>query len=370
MIPLSEPLFQGNEWKYLQECLDSGWVSAAGPLTSKLEAQVSKSLSAPEVVAVSSGTAALHLALLAAGVLSGDLVFVSDYSFIASANVIRYVGADPIFMETDPFTWQANPQAIEEWLIQNCENRDTHCIHKSSGKRIQAMILVHAFGQAADVQAFQTLASSWGFHLIEDAAGAIGTQLKGKYAGSLAEMGCISLNGNKLLTAGGGGLVVCQNPEKGNYIRHLSRQAKEEGTNYQHTEIGYNYRLPDLMAALALAQFEVLEEYLARKKSIATRYFEAFPEFEWQRAIPDSQPNYWMIAFRVKHKEALISKLQAQGIQAKEGWYPLHLQKPFRGSLFAGNPQLSKDIYNEVLCLPSSVGMSQEELEFVVEMVK
>ena len=124
------------------------------------------------------------------------------------------------------------------------------------------------------------------------------------------------------------------------------------------------------MAALALAQIEVLEEYLARKKSIAIHYFEAFPEFEWQRAIPDSKPNYWMIAFRTKHKEALISKLQVQGIQAKEGWYPLHLQKPFQGSLFAGNPQFSKDIYNEVLCLPSSVGMSQEELEFVVGMMQ
>lgn len=369
MIPLSEPLFQGNEWKYLQECLDSGWVSAAGPLTSKLEAHISKRLNSREVIAVSSGTSALHLSLLAAGVSFGDLVLVSDYSFIASANVIRYVGADPIFMEVHPDTWQANPIALEEWLEAHCRMQDQHCIHIPSGRKISAMILVHAYGQMADIYAFQKIAHQWGIRMIEDAAGAIGSRLKGEHAGRIAEFGSISLNGNKLITAGGGGLVLCQNSEKGNYIRHISRQAKAEGTTYQHTEVGYNYRLPDLMAALALAQFEVLNEYLVRKKSIAIRYFEAFPEFDWQQIIPDSDSNYWMIAFRTKHKEAMISKLQAQGIQAKEGWYPLHLQTPFQGCLFAGNPKFSKEIYNEVVCLPSSVGLKESEIETVGKIV-
>jgi len=369
MIPLSEPLFQGNEWKYLQDCLDSGWISAAGPLTAKLEQAFSQHFQAPDAVAVSSGTAALHLALKAAEVQAGDLVLVSDYSFIASANAIRYCGADPVFMETDPETWQANAEAVAEWLTQHCEKRKEACFHVESGKRIQALVLVHAYGQLADAFRFKEISQAWGIRMIEDAAGAIGSLLQGKSAGTIAEFGCISLNGNKLITAGGGGIVFCQNAEAGTYIRHLSRQAKEEGLEYQHDELGYNYRLPDLMAAIALAQFEVLNDYIARKQSIYQQYQQALPKCNWQKLIPNSEPNHWMIAFRAIHKDALLKHLMQQGIQARAGWYPLHLQKPYQHCLFAGNPQHTIDIYNQVICLPYSVGLKESEIETVGKIV-
>lgn len=370
MIPLSEPLFEGNEWKYLKACLDSGWISAAGPLTSQLEKRFSHLLKTEGMVALASGTAALHLALKASHVQEGDLVLVSDYSFIASANVIRYCGADPIFMETHPETWQADPLALSNWLDRHASRQDNTCYHLESGRKIAAMIVVHAYGFPADVMAFSDISNTWNIPWIEDAAGAIGSKIHDQEVGTFAPFGAYSLNGNKILTAGGGGLLACKSKHDETYIRHISRQAKTEGAHYIHDEAGYNYRLPDIMAAVALAQSERLEAFLSRKQEIALQYRHSLPHLHWQKHGPESAPNYWMLAFRTPQKTRILHHLIEQGIQAKEGWYPLHLQPPYRGSLFAGNPANTIDIYNQVVCLPSSVGLKAEELEQVISAIK
>lgn len=357
MIPLSEPSFEGHEWKYLKACLDSGWVSAAGPLSEQLERVIQEQTGAGAAVAVASGTAALHLSLLAAGVMPGDLVLVSDYSFIASANVIRYCQADPVFMEVDPHTWQANPDAVAEWLETECHLTDLGCYHQKSGRKVSACILVHAMGRPADTHRMLEVLHPRGIVLIEDAAGALGSRIGNQQVGTLADFGTISLNGNKIITAGGGGIVLCRDAAQARVLHHLSRQAKVAGTAYRHDAVGYNYRLPDLMAALALAQLEQLPEFLRRKQALMEAYRATLPEVQWQEDLDDTTPNSWMIAFRTPHRQALLQHLHQAGIQAGEGWYPLHAQPPYQNSLFAGDPAPGLLLGREVVCLPASVGM-------------
>jgi len=367
MIPLSEPEFKGNEWQKLKACLDSGWVSAAGPLSQILEQEAKAYTGAGDVVAVSSGTAALHLALIATGVQAGDLVLVSDLSFIASANVIRYCSAEPVFMETDSFSWQTNVHSTEEWLQKNAKVTEAGAIHKGSGKRISACVLVHAFGSPGNLRDFLPLLKSYAIPLIEDAAGALGSRLDSMALGTRGDFGIISLNGNKIITSGGGGLVYCKNPEDGKKIRHISRQAKVEGSAYLHDAPGYNYRLPDILAALALAQWEQLDAFLLRKQRIHLRYREALSAFTWAKEISGSQPNYWQNVCRVSDPKKFIEHLHSKGISASEIWLPLSRQPLFKQAMHIGTGAVAQEIHASSLCLPGSVGLRESEQEFIIE---
>lgn len=369
MIPLSEPHFYGNEWKYLKDCLDSGWISAAGPLSTQLEKEFRNICHSPEAVVVSSGTAALHLSLITCGVTPGDLVLVSDYSFIASANVIRYCGADPVFMETSLHTWQADAGAVSEWLKKETISDSGSCVHIASGKKIPAMILVHALGNMADAIRFQQICDTHKISLIEDAAGALGAKIQEKSAGTTGRMGTFSLNGNKIITAGGGGVVLCKNKADADYIRHISRQAKSSTTSYVHDAIGYNYRMPDIMAALALAQLEQLPGFLKRKKEIHTLYRQELPQYIWPEILPGSEPNYWMNACRVKNKTKTLRMLNDAGILAGEFWKPLHTQAIFNSALSAGNLSHTTQIHTECISLPGSVSLKPEDQASIIHLL-
>lgn len=369
-IPLSEPVFSEREMRYVQECIQSGWVSSAGPKTEALEDAVKAFTGSGDVVAVNSGTSALHLALLGAGVSASDLVLVSGMSFIASANVVRYCNAEPVFVDIDPFTWQADLNVTLKWLDGQCVFREGLTYHITSGKCIRAMILVHAFGFPAPALAFQHAFQARGIELIEDAAGAMGTRLEGIHVGTLGRFGCISLNGNKIITAGSGGLILCKNAQDGARLRHLSRQAKQANTAYTHDAIGYNYRMPDICAALALAQFEQLDSFLILKHRIMTTYRTALPELQWQVFDQGCSPNAWLNVCLVPDRDLWIQTLQEEKISAGEVWLPLNMQQMYHTNLSIQGCKNAVDIYRNAISIPGSVSLSSEQLDRIIKIMR
>jgi len=370
MIPLSEPSFSDTEWKYVQQAIVSGWVSSAGPKTEALESAVSNYTGAADVVAVNSGTAALHLSLLGAGVMPGDSVLVSDVSFIASANVVRYCNATPIFMDIDPVSWQADPELCNSWLQNNCVYQNGNTIHKASGSIIRAMILVHAFGFPAPAHAFELMLQGRNISLIEDAAGAMGTRLQGAHVGTFGRWGCISLNGNKIITAGSGGLILCKNASDATYLRHLSRQAKIPNSAYSHDLIGYNYRMPDICAALALAQFERLDDFIQKKQNIMNIYRNELGALQWQDYAQSDAPNAWLNVCKVPLRDTWIQTLHAHNISASEVWMPLHAQPQFKQAICIGNGNAARDLYTHALSIPGSVTLTLPQQMKIVKILR
>jgi perosamine synthetase len=370
LIPLSEPFFSERELQHVQECILSGWVSSAGPKTEALEDAVKAYTGSGDVVAVNSGTSALHLALLGAGVSTSDLVLVSGMSFIASANVVRYCNAEPVFVDIDPFTWQTDPNVTLKWLDDQCVFRGGLTYHISSGKCIRAMILVHAFGFPAPAVAFQSALQARGIELVEDAAGAMGTRMGGIHVGTLGRFGCISLNGNKIITAGSGGLILCRDAQDGARLRHLSRQAKQPGTAYTHDALGYNYRMPDICAALALAQLEQLETFLIQKRKIMQTYRSALPELQWQEFDQGCSPNAWLNVCMVPDRDAWIHTLRNENISASEVWMPLDIQPIYNDSLSIHECKNALDVYRNAISIPGSVSLSLIQQDKIIKILK
>lgn len=272
MIPLSVPNFEGNEAKYVLDAVSQGWVSTGGAYVTKLEQSVSSFLCVENAVACQSGTAALHLSLLEAGVENGDLVIAPTLTFIAAINPIRYCCADPVFIDCDDRLC-IDPFKIRTFIENECEIRDNVLIHRESKRKVRAIVVVHVFGNMADMEPIMDVAEKYRLKVIEDATEALGTRYidgkyKGKFAGTIGDFGAYSFNGNKIITTGGGGMVVARNKEKLEHIRYLSTQAKDDQEYYIHNEVGYNYRMTNIQAAIGVAQMEKLPEFIERKKEI------------------------------------------------------------------------------------------------------
>ncbi|MBI3011689.1 MAG: LegC family aminotransferase [Candidatus Omnitrophica bacterium] len=390
-IPLSEPHLAGNEWRYLKECLDSGWISSAGPFVERFEqaftTYIRDGRPGTPAVGVVNGTAGLHVALRAALVQPDDEVLVPTLTFIAPVNAIRYCQAHPVFIDADPLTWQIDVKQVEAFLERECEVRPDvpgpgvstkTCWNKRTKRCVRAIIPVHLLGLACDMEPLMALARRYHLRVVEDACEAIGVRYGPFHVGTRGHLGVFSFNGNKTLTCGGGGMVVARKPYA-DYVRYLTTQARDGSREYYHQEIGYNYRLTNLHAAIGLAQLEQAERLLARKRAIAAAYEQALRDVDGitlMPAPPHTEPGYWLYTIllregtTVAQRNAVLDRLAAEDIEARPLWQPIHTQPPYQGCQRAGSMTVANDVYERAVSLPSSVGLNMVELERCVEVVR
>ena len=377
MIPLSVPEIGGNEWEYIKECLDTNWVSSAGSFVDRFEDMVAERVGARYAVATVNGTAALHIALLVAGIEPDDEVVVSSVTFIAPANAIRYVGAWPVFMDAEPDYWQMDTEKLKSFLERGCEWKNGVLRNLATGRRVRAILPVHILGHPCDMDLVLELAAKYELIVVEDASESLGAQYNGRMVGHLGDVACFSFNGNKLITTGGGGMIVTDNEEWATRTKYLTTQAKDDPVEYIHGEIGYNFRLTNILAALGVAQMEQLDKFLEKKRDIARRYDELLAEVPGiipMAEAPWASSAFWLYTVRVDENRYgsdsrdLLAVLQQQGVQTRPLWEPLHLSIPHKTSQ-AWDVQVADLLYTQCLSLPCSVGLSEEEQERVIRLV-
>lgn len=381
-IPLSIPNFEGNEQKYVNDAVAQGWVSTGGAYITKLEESLEQYLGVPQVAACQSGTAALHLALVECGVMPGDMVIVPTLTFIAAVNPVRYQFAEPVFMDCDDSLCMG-PVKLKKFCDTECELQDDKCIHKASGKQVKAVVVVHVFGNLADMESIMEIAEQYHLKVIEDATEALGThytqgKYNGKYAGTIGDFGAYSFNGNKIITTGGGGAVTGRNAAEVEHIRYLSTQAKDDVHYYIHHEIGYNYRMTNVQAAIGVAQLEELDEFIKRKNNNYNLYKELLADFQWGRLLTfreGTRSNCWFYAlelFNIKSQDGLhriISELQEKGVQTRAIWGLIHQQRPYQMSE-AFEVEKAEKFSQCIINLPCSTQITAEEIEYVAALVK
>jgi perosamine synthetase len=376
-VPLCVPEIGGNEWRYVKECLDTGWVSSVGSYVDRFEGELARAVGSRFAVATTSGTAALHTALLVAGVERDDEVLVSTLTFIAPANAIRYVGAWPVFIDAEPTTWQMDPQRAVEFLERGCDWREGALYNRATGRRVRAVIPVHILGHPVEMTPLLEAARKFGLAVIEDATESLGSRYRGTQTGHLGDVACFSFNGNKLLTTGGGGMLVTDNETWARRARHLTTQAKDDPIEYVHGEVGFNYRLTNVQAAMGVAQLERLEEFLDRKRRIAEGYAEALasvPGITLMREASWADSAWWMYTVLIdearygRDSRALLKALEADAIQTRPLWQPLHLSRAHEGAFHGGCP-VAERLNREALSLPCSVGLSEADQRRVCERI-
>jgi len=369
-IPLCIPEIRGNEWKYIKECLDTNWVSPVGPFVDRFEQELAAYVGTKHAVATVNGTAALHVALLVAGVQADDEVLVSTLTFIAPANAIRYVGAWPVFVDAEPDCWQMDPRKVVNFLEKECQWRDGSLHNKTSGRRVRAILPVHILGHPCDMDPIMEIARKFQLQVIEDATESLGAKYKGRMVGHLGDIGCFSFNGNKIITTGSGGMIVTDNEAWATKARYLSTQAKDDPLEYVHKEIGYNYRLTNIQAAMGVAQLETLEDHIAAKRRIAETYTQAFedvPELSPMREAEWASSTFWMYTVLVNEIEngmdsrALLRHLGELGIQTRPLWQPMHLSQAHQDGVVPDCP-VADSLNRDAISLPCSVGIEGGDL--------
>lgn len=376
-VPLSEPCFGGREWEFVKNCLDSGWVSSAGSYVTEFEAAVAARCGTKHAVATVNGTAALHIALLLAGVKADEEVLLPTLTFVATANAVRYLGAWPVLIDCEPRHWQMNPELVAGFLRQSCQRRDGNWFNNRTGRRVAAILPVHVLGHPCDVEALGCLSSEYELPLVEDATESLGSDFEGRGTGSFGLVGCFSFNGNKILTTGAGGMLVTDEDSLAERARHLTTQAKSDREEYIHDEVGYNYRLTNVLAAIGCAQMERLDDFLFRKAEIASRYrrgLAGVDEIAWQDASPRVKPNNWLPTLRIHGRRAaervreLRRDLATNGIQSRHLWQPMHASPAHRDS-FAVGGEVALELYETSLSLPSSVTLTETQQTAVIQKI-
>ena len=379
-ISLSVPNLKGNELKYVTTAVETEWVSTGGPYVNDFESKIAEYVRAKGAVSCQNGTSGIHTALLVAGVTKEDAVIVPTLTFIAAVNPVRYIGAYPVFMDCDDSLCM-DPNKLKRYCEQECEFSDGSLWDKKSGKHVKALIVVHVFGNMADMESILAVAKKYNLVLIEDATEAIGTyytegKLKGKYAGTIGDIGIYSFNGNKIITTGGGGMIVSDNQEYLEHAKHLTTQAKSDELYYTHDEIGYNYRMTNLQAALGLAQLEQLEEFIRIKKGNYVHYAELIEAVEGLKLLPFREgvrSNHWFYALYCDgerfDRDRMITYLAENKIQSRPIWGLIHEQKPYEGS-FAYRIEKAKEYWRHIVNIPCSTGLVVEDIDRVVNVIQ
>jgi dTDP-4-amino-4,6-dideoxygalactose transaminase len=370
-IPLAVPRLVGNELSYLQQCIATNFVSSTGGFVDRFEEEFAKAVRAPRAVACTSGTAALHVALRLAGSGPGKLVAVSTFTFIASANAISYTGAEPLLIDSEASTWNMDTQLLHNEITKRAK----------TGRAIPDIIeVVHILGHPADFEPLLDLQQRFGVSIVEDAAEALGAtyasgDLAGKHVGTIGDFGCYSFNGNKIITTGGGGMLVAKDEADVATAKHLTVQAKVPGTDYLHDEIGYNYRLTNTSAAIGVAQLEQLDEFVATKRQIAQWYRDRLQSLpvEFPPSERWAKPTHWLFSILlhadVADRDHVVAGLRSAGIQARPLWPPLGLQGPYRSAETIGG-EVAKDLYDRGVSLPCSVGITEDEVDRVCDTLR
>jgi len=378
-IPLSVPNLKGNELKYVSEAISTEWVSTAGKYVNQFESMISSYLGVENAVSCQNGTSGLHLALLALNVNNSHEVIVPTLTFIAAVNPVKYVGANPIFMDCDDSLCM-DPLKLEKFFNTQCQFIDGKTYNKESGKHIPALIVVHVFGNMADMERIVYLANKFKIQIIEDATEALGTKyisgrFVGRFAGTIGDIGVFSFNGNKIITTGGGGMVVSNSKENLNKIRHLSTQAKSDELYFLHDEIGFNYRMTNLQAALGIAQLEQLETFIKIKEKNYTtykNYFVANTRYDLLSFRDDIRPNYWFYSLTRNDKKIdlknFIESMQTMNTQVRPIWGLIHMQKPY---LNCQSFEIVKacDYVEKIINIPCSSNLTTDDVELVIQRV-
>ncbi|WP_370511195.1 DegT/DnrJ/EryC1/StrS family aminotransferase [Paenibacillus odorifer] len=357
----------GNEMKYIQEAFDTNWIAPLGTNVDKFEEELCEYVGVDHGLALSSGTAGIHLALKYFGVGPGDYVFCSDLTFAGSCNPILYQYANPVFIDSEPETWNMSPIALEkafEWA-------------KKENKMPKAVIIVDLYGQSADYDLLLPICEKYDVPVIEDAAEALGATYKGKKCGSFGHIGIFSFNGNKIITTSGGGMVVSNDEEAIKKMRFWATQSREPAKHYEHKEVGYNYRMSNICAGIGRGQLEALDGFIDKRKAINERY-KSLLNFLPIKFIPTSKiakPNYWLSVFSIhegghKIRARILDKLEEQNIEARPVWKPMHLQPLFQDNIyFSHSDKVSEVLFDIGICLPSGTGMSEFDIVRVVTII-
>lgn len=369
-IWLSSPHMGGNEQSYIQQAFDENWIAPLGPNVKGFEKDLENYLETDcKVAALASGTAALHLALIKCGVTAGDEVICQSFTFVASANPIMYQGATPVFVDSEVDTWNMCPVALEEALADR----------KRLGKTVKAIIVVHLYGMPAKMDKILAVANAYNVPVIEDAAEALGSSYKGQKCGTLGVFGVLSFNGNKIITTSGGGALVCADKIVKNQIIHLATQARDEAPHYEHTQVGFNYRMSNITAGIGRGQMEVLADRVAARRRMNTFYRQQFAAVTGitlqQEPSTDFLSNYWLSAIVIDSvkagidAEGLRSAFAARNIEVRPLWKPMHLQPVFQQYPYYGT-HVAESLFNNGLCLPSGSNLTDGEKQRIVEVIE
>jgi pyridoxal phosphate-dependent aminotransferase EpsN len=365
-ILLSVPHMGGRERQYANEAFDLNWVSTAGPNLAAFEDAFTRLIGLP-CVCLASGTAAIHLGLRLLGVGPGDEVFCSTLTFAASANPIRYLGAEPVFVDSDAATWNMDPNLLSAAFNDRA----------SRNKLPKAVVVVHLYGQCADMDPILEICGKFGVPVLEDAAEALGATYKGRPAGTLGEIAAFSFNGNKIITTAGGGMLVARDAERVEKARFWSTQAKDPGIGFEHSEMGYNYRMSNVLAGIGRGQLEILDLRVEQRRAIAFRYRDSFaplPGIEFMPQAPYGFSTNWLSCFLIDSaafgcsRDELIRQLDSAGIESRPVWKPMHLQRLYRDSPSYGG-RVAQDLYERGICLPSSSSLTPEDQAYVIDRV-
>ena len=376
-IPLSIPNFEGNEEKYVLDAVHQGWVSTGGAYIVQFEEKLAAFLRVEKAAACQSGTSALHLALVACNVKPGDLVIVPTVTFIAAVNPVKYQFAEPVFMDCDDSLCM-NPEKLRSFCEIECELQEEHLVYKKTGQVVKAVVVVHVFGNLADMEQIMEIAGQYHLKVIEDATEALGSHFTdGKYAGKMAgtigDYGAYSFNGNKIITTGGGGAITAKNPSDLDYVKYLSTQAKDDALYYVHNEIGYNYRMTNVQAAIGVAQLELLSEFIQRKQKNYDTYQKCLKKIGLPQLLEfrqGTESNKWFYSFPIPKECAvevrtLIESLQNEKIQTRPIWGLIHEQKPYQSDI-AYEIEKAKEYSRCIINVPCSTNLTEEEIERVV----
>ncbi len=368
-ILLSYVHMGGTERDWVEKAFESEWIVPLGPNVDEFEHRLEKYLGAPNVVALSAGTAAIHLALVALGVGSGDEVICQSFTFAASANPIKYQGADPVFVDSEPDTWNMSPDALEEAIIDR---------KKQTGHYPKAIIPVYLYGMPAKMDEIRAIANKYGIPIVEDSAEALGSEYKGKKCGTLGNYGCLSFNGNKIITTSGGGALVCRSKEEADRVKFYATQAREQRPYYYHETIGYNYRLSNVSAGIGCGQMDVLQPHVELRRAIHDFYTKELAEIDGlsvqQNPSTDFDSNFWLSTVLIdpktgKDPESLRQFMLDAGVETRRLWRPMHMQPVFADAPYYGDTTC-ETLFDRGLCLPSGSGLKEEELRYVADKIK
>jgi dTDP-4-amino-4,6-dideoxygalactose transaminase len=360
-IYLSPPHMSGNELDYIKKEFDENWIAPTGPALTKFEEMTVKYVGSKYAIAVTSGTAGIHLALRALGVLENDYVICSSLTFAGTSNPIKYLNANPVFIDSDPFMWNMDPSLLETAII-------------NLPKKPKAILIVHVFGVPCEMDQIMKIAETYDIPVIEDAAESLGSTYNGKHTGTFGKIGVYSYNGNKLLTTSGGGMIVTDDKEMADYMRFLSTQAKDPMPYYWHTDIGYNYRLSNILAAIGIGQMEVIEDRIESTRRINQIYQTELSEFflSFQMERESDRSNRWLTCAFLKpqyNPQDLINHLEKSNIESRRIWCPMHIQPVYIPSWRYINGT-AETIFNHGICLPSGSSMTDAELDRVISEIK
>lgn len=367
-IYLAPPHMSGLEMQYIQEAFDSGWVAPLGPQVDAFEEEFARKVGARYALALSAGTAGIHLALVHLGVSPGDEVLVSSLTFVASANPVVYQGGRPVFIDSERQSWNMDPNLLEDALKRKAQQ----------GKLPKAVIVVHLYGQSANLDPVVEICDRYGVALIEDAAEALGATYMGRPVGTFGHMGIFSFNGNKIISTSGGGMLVSDEAEVIAHARKLATQSRNNAPHYEHSEVGYNYRMSNILAAIGRAQLRVLDDRVRRKQEIFEVYRQALsdlPGVAFMMEAPWGRHSRWLTIIIVDPDESGITRedirvaLEQEDIESRPIWKPMHLQPLFRGCEVYGG-KVAEELFEKGLCLPSGTGMKPEEQDRVIEVIR